>query len=316
MWTQPMPEAPGNPSHFCTCCHAEGKCAAAVVPGDFSHPLDVGVANNRSPLPLPLFDREGRENSSGVISCSTCHDVHVPLPRPALSSAGKQRAGFLRACSGDGTTDLCIHCHQEQALVRGSRHDLTVTNPAFTNSRNQTPASGGLCSPCHIAHGAVSRQHLWAGVSGSPPQQRTVGTGTPDNPIALICTGCHTAGDAATITAPIFQAHPAGLVVPYGQHPAPGDRSPLYTAEGIRNPAGDITCATCHNPHRWNARDGGETAVDVARGDGLTSFLREGVPAGLCASCHGEEALFRFLFYHRPVRTQQVQPFTPLQRKK
>jgi predicted CXXCH cytochrome family protein len=316
MWTQPMPEAPGNPSRFCTCCHAEGKCAASAVPGDFSHPMEVGVENIRSPLQLPLFDREGRENRSGVISCSTCHDVHVPRPRSAASAAGEQREGFLRSVSGEGATALCIHCHQEQSLVRGSRHDLTVTNPAFTNSRNQTPAAGGLCSPCHIAHGAVSRQYIWAGVSGSPPLQRAHVGGTPDNPIALICTGCHTEEGTGPITAPIFHAHPAGLVVPYGLHPAPGDRYPLYNAEGLRIPAGDITCSTCHNPHRWDARNRGETAVTVTRGDGLTSFLGEGIPAALCASCHGEEALFRFLFYHRPVRTRQEQPFTPLQRKK
>ena len=145
MWAQAMPDATRKPSHFCSCCHAEGNCAASVAPKDFSHPMDVGVADTGASLRLPLFDGEGREKLAGTISCGTCHDVH----NPRSPSAGGN--DFLRSLPGEGTTGLCTHCHQQQALVAGSKHDLAITKPAFTNLLNQAPAEAACAAPVTLS---------------------------------------------------------------------------------------------------------------------------------------------------------------------
>ncbi len=311
MWAQAMPDATRKPSHFCSCCHADGNCAASVAPKDFSHPMDVGVADTGASLRLPLFDGEGREKRAGTISCGTCHDVH----NPRSPSAGGN--DFLRSLPGEGTTGLCTHCHQQQALVAGSKHDLAITKPAFTNLLNQAPADGGLCSPCHIVHGAASKRYIWAGLSGLSPLQNPESEGAPGNIIAAICAGCHSSGGKAPgQAAPIFEAHPAGLALPHGIQSAAGSSYFLYNPDGERTPAGDITCSTCHNPHQWDSQDKGRNPGTDMKGDASNSFLREGIHNLFCASCHGEESLFKFLFYHRPVRTRQDTPFTQLKRRK
>ncbi len=318
MWAQSMPDTKIQPARFCGSCHAEGRCAASAVPGEFSHPLGAAVAGTISALNLPLFDSDGRTKTSGTISCSTCHDVHDPRPLfTGTPEEGVQREGFLRSLPGEGAAGLCIHCHKLQSSVQGGKHDLTTANAALTGLLNRTPAGGGACSFCHAPHGAVSKRYLWAGLASSPLREHQAADASSDtNVIVTICTGCHAEGGIASNKAPPVALHPAGLALPYGIQSAAGDRFPLYNPEGELIPDGDIVCATCHNPHQWDAGGQGSASEVGSRGDAATSFLREGIHQSLCASCHGKNGLFKFLFFHRSMRTGQEAPFMQLQRKR
>lgn len=318
MWAQSMPDTQIQASSFCSSCHAEGRCAAAAVPKGFSHPLEVAVAGTGTALQLPLFDSDGRKKRSGTISCSTCHDVHDPRPLFIGTPEGEgQREGFLRSIPGEGPAGLCIHCHKQQSTVQGGKHDLTTANAAVADPFNRTPAGGGACSFCHAPHGAVTGRYLWTGLSSPQHLKQSEAKASSDtNVIVTICTGCHSEGGIASGKAPVLALHPAGLVLPYGIQSTGKDRLPLYGPEGERTPNGDIVCATCHDPHQWGAGTQGVASEIGSRGTAATSFLREGVHQSLCASCHGEEGLFKFLFFHRSMRTGQDAPFMQLQRKR
>jgi hypothetical protein len=60
-----------------------------------------------------------------------------------------------------------------------------------------------------------------------------------------------------------------------------------------------IRCTTCHDNHRgtalWMVKDG-----TFARDPEITSFLRgPSVPQTLCSTCHGQEALYRYRYFHQ-----------------
>ncbi len=69
---------------------------------------------------------------------------------------------------------------------------------------------------------------------------------------------------------------------------------PLFDADGREVPPGDsgaLACATCHWTH------GPEAAVD--------SLRRRGWQAS-CASCHGDDALPLYRYFHQPDRRKGV----------
>jgi len=60
-----------------------------------------------------------------------------------------------------------------------------------------------------------------------------------------------------------------------------------------------IRCTTCHDNHKgtalWMVEDG-----TFVRDPEITSFLRgPSVPQTLCSTCHGEEALYRYRYFHQ-----------------
>ena len=89
MWARSIQENDSNPARFCENCHAQGQCAEQALPGDFSHPMDQIASDDSSPITLPLFDKTGKRNQSGKMSCSTCHDAHNPHPVHTDRTAGE-----------------------------------------------------------------------------------------------------------------------------------------------------------------------------------------------------------------------------------
>jgi hypothetical protein len=67
-----------------------------------------------------------------------------------------------------------------------------------------------------------------------------------------------------------------------------GPDVPLYGPSGRRQPGGRITCATCHDPHRWTPAGG-----SGGRSAAAASFLRMGADgyAPLCFPCHAEKSV-------------------------
>lgn len=318
IWARTAPVDKESASHFCTGCHARGECAESSLPKEFSHPMEVKVTESLAPLKLPLFDSNGRKSRTGTISCATCHDIHNPQPvSTGTVEAGNPREGFLRLTSPEGPAGICMHCHAQQAMVKGGKHDLTIMNAAFTNVLNRIPAQDGVCSACHVSHGAVSERYLWAGLLQQPkPAYWDDGRAIDTQNMVRFCSGCHNGENPTGTVFPPFGFHPPDMAFPYGKTNPVCKDMPLYTAQGEVSAEGDITCSTCHNPHQWRGDGMVDGTALTGEGTASDSFLRPGVGELLCAVCHGEEALMRFLYFHRFQRSVKEAPFPQLKRKR
>jgi len=76
------------------------------------------------------------------------------------------------------------------------------------------------------------------------------------------------------------------------------DYMPIFNEQGEPSRTGDISCPTCHDLH---------AAAKSPQTEGGTSLspemlLRSAARKGLCIDCHGFEALWRFLYYHKSHR--------------
>jgi hypothetical protein len=70
----------------------------------------------------------------------------------------------------------------------------------------------------------------------------------------------------------------------------------LFSKGGNRSSSGTIVCATCHVTARGNS----EEPPEVLKGEKESprDFIRQQIPETLCKTCHGKEALVRFLYFH------------------
>ena len=74
---------------------------------------------------------------------------------------------------------------------------------------------------------------------------------------------------------------------------------PVFDAGGAIDDAGVISCPTCHDPHQWSAKAAMEGPGRNTEGDARSSFLRvANSEQFLCADCHGQDALFRYKYFH------------------
>jgi hypothetical protein len=56
-----------------------------------------------------------------------------------------------------------------------------------------------------------------------------------------------------------------------------------------------IVCGTCHDVRQLGSHSGEDARAPDSRG---TGFLRLDVAQTFCTTCHAEEALVRFLYFH------------------
>lgn len=274
--------AAGQPdavADLCQSCHRPGGVAEDLVTPANSHPRAVAPPAALRPAHLPLFDAAGRRSADGMLTCATCHDPH-------RSPGGEGSPGLFLRPATEGDPALCVDCHRDQRWIEGTDHDLRVSAPEARNAAGQTAAEATLCAACHLAHPPQGHPLLWG---------HELGAG--GDFVARACTGCHRDGGVATpVNAQALQ-HPPGAVV---LETPPG--VPNYDAQGLTGGTGLVTCATCHDPHQWIGGVAAAGAGAGAEGDALSSFTREDVAAGVCASCHGREGLVRYLLYHRGQR--------------
>jgi len=200
---------------------------------------------------------------TGRLACNTCHAAHGGDPR--LLRTGAQAAA------------LCLQCHEEKATVQGTEHDAALVSAG---------GSDETCLSCHITHGSRERYQvaeLRAGV----------------NPADARCLTCHDGGtDATAIT---HYGHPEGLMLTTGGLPFRyGGPVPYYTPDGERTTnrkIGEITCGTCHDPHRW--RHGADEKPGEVDGSEQNSFLRDPDEiVRFCEICHGLEGRPLLAFFH------------------
>ncbi len=64
----------------CTSCHISGKIAEKKLIGNNYHPINLALASWKMTTSLPLFGRDGKISSKGMIKCTTCHNVHQWSP--------------------------------------------------------------------------------------------------------------------------------------------------------------------------------------------------------------------------------------------
>ena len=78
---------------------------------------------------------------------------------------------------------------------------------------------------------------------------------------------------------------------------------PLFDDEGARSDQGYLTCASCHDVHRWETDVSSSGTGLPAEGDVTNSFLRVRTTAldrTLCAECHGDSLVEHYRNYHFP----------------
>ena len=77
------------------------------------------------------------------------------------------------------------------------------------------------------------------------------------------------------------------------------DQFPIFDDAGKKSVEGNIVCTTCHDVHIWDPHHPQKgTGEEEEEGDATNSFLRKDISFTFCASCHGEEALYKFKYFH------------------
>jgi len=265
---------------------------------------------------LPLYDTAGIEKSDGIISCMTCHNVHDPAPLTyEKDKKGIKHGNFLRL-SKNGKTDLCVHCHLSKKLIAGTDHDLSFSNPDYLKQHSLKSGQTGICSACHSAHNAKTEKfNLVSSVGPLKTEGWTTPVETGDHLMIKLCTGCHTTEGCASEKVPVRGLHPDAFtisenIINTDHTDILKEKFSFYSPDGKKDGPGNIVCSTCHDPHQWNGDKKTKGNNEKLEGDVTNSFLRADLPDILCASCHGQEGLFNFKYFHSPIsRKVKKEPF-------
>ncbi len=217
------------------------------------------------------------------IACKTCHNPH----------GVKHDEYLLRLAEQDTGEELCLRCHVERANIHMIGH-----------AEGPLRAAGfeiGSCRPCHVVHAnpdAVERPLLWP---------KSLSSFAVDESVPVTdhhCMACHREG--GPVAPPEVATHPD--VPMFNPYPPDSENfMPLFNARGEVDPMGHIACRTCHLTH------GRSEAADIPRGV-ETANTREArarqwhirtLPAeNVCTTCHGFDALRRFIYFHTPGRRE------------
>lgn len=258
----------------CVACHEETRPDTNRAHA-MQHPSNFATTADPHGLPMATDD-------ATRMACATCHDPH----------AGRNAAtSLLRMQPGAPTANLCITCHEPSANVQKIGHAESILQA-------QGFEVGG-CKPCHLTHAPSDRvedRYLW-------PRALDDFEGFEDVPVAdRHCVACHRAG--GPVEPPTIATHPEAEMY----NPSlPGDPGylPLFNAAGEVDPQGTVACRTCHLTH--GRSDPLPTPADVP--DLKTREMRARIwhvrrfgASNVCTTCHGLDALRRFIYFHNPAR--------------
>jgi predicted CXXCH cytochrome family protein len=275
------------PKSLCLDCHPihGSQKQAAIWPslGGEQTPGNLCEACHRTGRPGPAAEtphtgqpnpQSAIRNPKSIVSCPTCHDIHQ----------NKQDRKLLRGSRPDSA--LCLACHPERGQILDTAHDLRKSSPQARNVSGEVAAESGPCGSCHLVHPASPGSGTWA---QSLPPESNHGRG--------MCTGCHSPGGYAESRNPAHVDHPdVALLNRLG--PAHPNYMPIFDDHGRPSPTGTISCPTCHQTH---AAASTLVSEDKPGSNSRRVFLRTAHQT-LCADCHGIEAPWRFLYYHRASR--------------
>jgi predicted CXXCH cytochrome family protein len=259
-------------------------CHAAAAPGTASRQALVhpGPATT---LPAPTTLPVSEVDDKVMIACRTCHDPHRD------ARGGGPAAVLLRITEGGGQA-LCLDCHEQMVGINSIGHAA----PFLQAAGFQTAG----CQPCHVVHDDPRRVHgryLYSEVLLSRARS------SPSNFVAdRYCVSCHREG--GPVQPPRVATHPAVAMFNLNQPGQPGFL-PLFDEQGRVDPNGTMSCRTCHVTHgRTKPAELGENvfSLDVRELQARQWHLRTYEPGSFCANCHGEDGLYRFLYFHDPQR--------------
>ena len=280
---------------MCMNCHQEGGIGGDKINRGYSHPINVAPSAAGISTQLPLYDAGLQRSKTGVIRCATCHDPHSTdstlITAHSTPGKGKQQIEghrFLRL-GVSSEPALCIECHVDAASVIGTDHDLTITAPKAVNDNNRNANESGPCSACHLVHNSKHQVKIWA---------RDLGKGV--HVTEQMCTGCHSSDGPAPNKIPLIASHPKSDIVTLGRNrKGLTNYFPVFTASSP-DPVvtGNISCQSCHNPHRWRSGSSQTGSGTVMEGDVSSSFLRAKSTTLPCKECHGRDAIYKYSFFH------------------
>jgi predicted CXXCH cytochrome family protein len=315
--------APNENSSFCRMCHT--KKLGGLSRGN--HPLDVSAG-----VETGVITRAGGKFGQSVpnqIICETCHTAHGGVNEKFL---------VLPVEDVGSLSILCEVCHTKNAVRPGKEFGAVSTHPVdvvpgriveipkvWKNGEKVVVGNRGelVCRTCHKPHNA-DREFLIAIPQGRGElclecHRREVfvaervydlwkpvssDRNNPIQPVAegLGCYSCHRMHENIALFRTLDRQQligdPVFSLPHFGLHPGTcfasafdergresTGRILLYPEEGDRSEQGAIVCATCH----VMSRDQQGTVKD---------FIRQDIAETFCKTCHGNEALVRFLYFH------------------
>lgn len=252
-------------SVLCEVCHTKNAVRPGKTSGEkLSHPVDVKPGEGVQIPPVWANGEKVVVGRSGEIVCRTCHKPH------------RADREFLLA-SRKGKDALCVQCHDPNASVVGTLYDPWASPPAPSGQNSSGKAAEDFfsCSSCHLVHKSTA---AFLSVRDALERQSDL---------------------ERFFRVPHFGLHPRTF---FGSAFLKKDSAEsngifLYTERGGLSDNGTIVCATCHNFIQM-----GSNTTESINGDGdnsTTAFLRPGIAENFCKACHGEEALVRFLYFHK-----------------
>lgn len=324
--------APNENSSFCRTCHQDklGGLSRGNHPLDVSAQVETGVI-------VKGGGQFGTARSKQII-CETCHRAHGGVNEQFLVLPVENRASLSVLCEVCHTKNAVRPGRKASGtrshpvdLVPGKG---VVIPPTWVQGEKTFVGPRGelVCRTCHKPHGADS-QFLLATPEGKDalcnhchpsrppaetlydpwgmlfPRQAQEGKPSLQN---VTCSPCHHVHDSRAVFANTLNSKPDCEAVFYaphfGLHPpvflrtAFQDKDPAETAgvvlsgeETAAPEGGAVVCATCHDLDQLVPPAGRDETGAYGRS---TGFLRRDLPHTFCLTCHGEEALVRFLYFH------------------
>ncbi|MDH5432885.1 MAG: hypothetical protein OEY19_03005 [Gammaproteobacteria bacterium] len=285
---------------WCLDCHKEDGVAEKKALKGHNHPVSVkpNISDAKTGV-LPLFTTEGVRDHEGLVDCASCHNPHQWSPEKSKNKNTKSKEGdpgnsFLRLTANQDSV-LCVTCHQSNALVFGTDHDMRVTAPKATTASGYTVKQSGVCGQCHAVHNNLPESGLWS---------LTPGEGSDNK--EKQCRSCHQVNGVADAKVPLAFNHPSDVMVWAGENRVLNTKkeppfTPVFDEVGHNPHAGIISCPTCHNPHQWDSTKNTKGNGKNLEGNVFNSFLRnKNTQNIICADCHGKDSLFRYKYFHHP----------------
>jgi len=264
---------------LCLRCHDGQHFATSVVHNN--HPIGVPFSSKSS---LRGYKKEGQT----LLSCNTCHNPHkwgkTVETSQTVDLNGDDRNSFL-TISNWPEPKLCLDCHPEQATLLNTDHDLTE-------------AGKSACSLCHALHNAETKYGIFAKWGDTP--------GASFN--EKHCFSCHSEQGLASgkVVEAYTHPHEFGILSPAARGTGKWLDFPVFKEDGPSKTVGYVDCFTCHNPHAWSYKSElRKSGSKNEEGNDLTSFLRNPSQLTLCTDCHGESTLWKFNYYHDPVKRKR-----------
>ena len=322
--------APNENSSFCRMCHTQklGGLPRGNHPLDVSAQVETGVITraggkfgqsvpnqiicetchtahggvNEKFLVLPVEDV-----GSLSILCEVCHTKNAVRPGKTLGKVpthpvdvmpgriveipkvwtngekvvvGKRGELVCRTCHKphnadrefliampEGRGELCLECHRREVFVAERVYNLWEPASLQQNNFSEQEAEGLGCYSCHRIHENID-------LFRTLDRQRLTG----DPVFSLPHFGLHPGTCFATAFDPKSGGGADGIL--------------LFSQEGGRSEQGTIVCATCHVMSR------AEQGTVKEEKDSVKDFIRQDIAETFCKTCHGNEALVRFLYFH------------------